>query len=743
MGRLLPAAARVLRVPLLVLPILLSLQLPRTALAIVAAAAAETQTPGRPRAPEALPSQAPDAAGAAATPAVAAPAAAVPTAAPEGSIAEARRRVYPALVNISMVKRYFERGHARRARVGGSGVIVSPDGYVLTNYHVAAHATRILCRLPSGEELEASVVTDDPLTDLSVLKLRLAGRGPGAPALPYARLGDAAGLQAGDQVLAMGNPMLLGSSMTLGIVSNPRRVFIRPTADDIREQDLEEGERTGLLTRWIQHDALILPGNSGGPLVDMRGEVVGINELGVGGVGFAIPANVAASVLAAARGGGEVERGWLGISVLPVAKTGLDHGALVDDVWPGSPAEKAGLQPGDVLMAIDGAPMDVRVFEEVPLVYQAVADLKPGRRVRLDLQRQDKRRAVEVAVERMERFLGDEEELPELGASVQQITAAMALFRRYPDASGVLVTGVRTGYPLESAKPALAEGDVLLSVADAPTSSLANLRDALQHAGSGRGGPFKVTFRRRREVLVSVVTAREEKADSSSTELPKAWLGVHTQVVTPDLARALQLGSVRGLRISEVLPSTRAAAAGLRVGDVVTAVNGVRLNSYRTGDAMDLRRLMEEQPVDQAVELTLLRDGRELTLHVLAEPEPKRANLASRAEQPEFELTVREIVAADRMEGDLAALPAGSGGVLVSEVVEGSVASLAGLETGDVVLAVGDRPVDGIESFKAAMREALAPRPRYVKLFLRRGYKTHFVFVEPEWQHPNIQGRLP
>ncbi|HEV3074925.1 MAG TPA: trypsin-like peptidase domain-containing protein, partial [Thermoanaerobaculia bacterium] len=126
-----------------------------------------------------------------------------------GSVAEARRRVYPALVNISMVKRYFEHGHARRASAAGSGVIVSPDGYVLTNYHVASHATRILCRLPSGEEFEAGVVTDDPLTDLSVLKLRLDRRSPPGP-LPFAQLGDPAALEPGDQVLAMGNPMMLG-----------------------------------------------------------------------------------------------------------------------------------------------------------------------------------------------------------------------------------------------------------------------------------------------------------------------------------------------------------------------------------------------------------------------------------------------------------------------------------------------------------------------------------------------------
>jgi serine protease Do len=644
-------------------------------------------------------------------------------------IAEIRRRVYPALVNISTVKRFFQQGHARRTSAAGSGIVVSPDGYVLTNYHVASHATRILCRLPSGEELEARVVTDDPLTDLSVLKLDLERRGPAAP-LPFAKLGDAAALEAGDQVLAMGNPMLLGSSMTLGIVSNPRRVFIRPTADDIRELDLEEGERTGLLTRWIQHDALILPGNSGGPLVDMKGEVVGINEIGGEGVGFAIPANVAASVLAAARTTGEVERGWLGLGVLPVQKTGLERGALVADVWPGSPAQKAGLQPGDVLLAIDGAAVSARFFEEVPLVYQAVADLKPGSTARLEVRRQGKIRTVQATVVRMGRFLGEEEELPELGATVQQITAAMALFRRFPDASGVLITGVRPGYPFESAKPALAPGDVLLAVADAPTPTLEALRGALRH---GRTGPFKVTLRREREVLLAVVTANQEKSESASTELPKAWLGVRTQVLTPELAQVLDLGPARGLRISEVLPYTRAHAAGLRVGDILTAVDGQRLTSSRPQDAHDLKRIMEELPVDQEVSLTLLRDGKQVTVRVLSEPEPKGADLAGKALQPEFEFAVREIMAADRMESDL--LPEEKG-VLVSEVTEGGLASLAGLELDDVVLSVDDQPVDGIESFKAAMQRALARHPRFVKLFLRRGYKTHFVFIEPEWRQP-------
>jgi serine protease Do len=658
----------------------------------------------------------------------AAPAADAGKEAGAGAVAEARRRVYPALVNISVVKRFFDQGHAKRAVAAGSGVIVSADGYVLTNYHVAAHATRLVCQLPSGEELEAKVVTDDPLTDLSVLKLRLDRRGAAAGPLPFAKLGDPAGLEAGDPVLAMGNPMLLGSSMTLGIVSNPHRVFLRATADDISQLDLEDGERTGLLTRWIQHDALILPGNSGGPLVDMRGEVVGINELGGEGVGFAIPASVAAAVLAAVREHGEVARGWLGVGILPVEKAGFERGVLIADVWAGSPAKAAGLEPGDLLLAIDGVPIDARFFEEIPLVYQTLAKLKPGATVHLEIERRGARRTLAATVARMGQFLGEEEELATVGATVAAITPAMAMVREYPDAAGVLVTGVRPGFPFESAKPPIVAGDVLLTVGDRPTPDPAALHAALRTVGGG--ATFQVTLRRKREVLVTVVSAHQEKPDNASTELPKAWLGIRTQVLTPELAQALHLGGMHGLRISEVLPYTRAQSAGLRVGDVLTAINDQHLTSSRPQDARDLRRILDDLPVNQEMTVTLARDGHELQLRVLAEPEPKGAELAARATQADLEFSVREIVATDRMEDD--PVPAGQG-VMVSEVVQGGLASLAGLEIDDVVLSIDDQPIAGVDSFTAAMTRVAAARPRFVKVFLRRGYRTHFVFIEPEW----------
>src|SRR5581483_6940619 len=502
--------------------------------------------------------------------------------APRPDIETARQKVYPALVNISVVMRYYTGGRAQRTPGGGSGVIVSKDGYVLTNFHVAGHTTRITCTLPSGETMDASVVTDDPLTDLSVLKLRLDQRAdPNAP-LPYATLGDSDTLQVGDQVLAMGNPLMLSSSMTLGIVSNTKRVFTDFTGTDLEDMSLDEGEKTGLFTRWIQHDALILPGNSGGPLVNLKGEVVGINELGGNGVGFAIPSNIAAQVLKQAISGGGIKRGWLGFTVLPVQKLGRTTGALISAVTPDSAADKAGLKAGDILLALNNEPVTARFFEEVPLVYQRVAALTPGTTATLKTLRGTEERTVSVTVAPMDRYVGDEAEFRDMGVTVQEITPPMALIRRFPNADGLLVTGVRPGYPFESAQPPLAEGDVILSLGGKPTNSLDAFRRAVEAADKEQ---TTVTFRRGDEEFVSIVKGIPEKPSEEGGELPKAWLGVKTQVLTSDIAKAMQIPDAKGFRITEVYPYTEASKAGLQPGDVITTLNGDKLDASRPQDA--------------------------------------------------------------------------------------------------------------------------------------------------------------
>ncbi|MBZ0111523.1 MAG: trypsin-like peptidase domain-containing protein, partial [Thermoanaerobaculia bacterium] len=484
-----------------------------------------------------------------------------------------RDRVYPALVNISVVHESFGEGRTRRYPGAGSGVILTPEGHVLTNYHVAGRARRVECTLTDGRVLEAEIVVDDPLTDLTVL--RLVADGDEVP-FPFADLGYDASIEVGDTVFAMGNPLALSSSMTRGIVSNRARVFTDFTGSEIPDMTLEEDQLSGLLTRWIQHDALILPGNSGGPLIDAEGRVLGINELGGRGIGFAIPASIARDVLDQALLRGEIRRGWLGLSVLPVGRLGRDTGALVSSVLPGSAAEAAGVLPGDILTAIDANPVTARFFEEVPLVYQRLAHLEVGSKVAVTIERQGKSQRLEAVVELMPKFKGDEWEVAEFGVTVQEITAPMAISRRFEDLEGLLLTGVRPGSPADGARPRLAPFDVLIAMDGEEIHSPADLRRSL--AAVPPGGRAVLEVRRDEERLATLVPAPSSSNSSWGGELPKAWVGLKTQVLNQELSTHLGLDGKTGFRVTQVLPWTEAERSDFRVGDVIVAVDGEALN---------------------------------------------------------------------------------------------------------------------------------------------------------------------
>ena len=226
----------------------------------------------------------------------------------------------------------------------GSGFLIDKEGYILTNNHVIENAGMIMVKLANEKEYEAKVVGRDPRTDLALIKINARGD------LPVVRLGDSEGLQVGDWVIAIGNPFGLGQTVTAGIVSAKGRVIGQGPYDD-----------------FIQTDAAINPGNSGGPLFNTKGEVVGINTAifsqsgGNIGIGFAVPVNMAKGLLPQLKAKGRVSRGWLGVSIGPVTDEAAQQlklkdkkGALVMDVVERSPADRAGLQQGDVIISFDG-----------------------------------------------------------------------------------------------------------------------------------------------------------------------------------------------------------------------------------------------------------------------------------------------------------------------------------------------------------------------------------------------------
>lgn len=255
----------------------------------------------------------------------------------------------------------------------GSGFVVDADGLVVTNHHVIADAQTVRVRLSDGRSFDARVVGSDPATDLALLRL------DGAKDLPVVVLGDSTTLEVGDWVVAMGNPMGLDHSATVGIVSGKGRGSLGLYRDSYID--------------FLQTDADIAPGSSGGPLFNLRGEVVGINTA-VGASlqpGFAIPIDQAERIIEQLREGGEVVRGWLGAGNQPGAR---GPGAAIGGVYEGTPAERAGLRPGDVVEALDGK--DVASFEDL---RARVGDKRPGDVVKLRVRRGESTLDVDVTLE--------------------------------------------------------------------------------------------------------------------------------------------------------------------------------------------------------------------------------------------------------------------------------------------------------------------------------------------------------
>lgn len=642
------------------------------------------------------------------------------------SVERAASLVYPSLVNISAVARDFSEGRAMRFPSAGSGVIVSEQGHVLTNYHVAGNTTRLRCTLTDGSVHEADVIAHDPLTDLSVLRLRVDPALRRDP-LPAARLAVEATVRVGDPVLALGNPFALSSSVTLGIVSNPRRVFTDFSGSELSEIELDDGESTGWFTQWIQHDALILPGNSGGPLINLEGQVIGINELGGGGIGFAIPARVAADVLRRALSEGGLARSYLGFSALPVAKLGRSEGALIASVLPESPAAIAGLRAGDFLLALGGQPVAARFFEQVPELYQRIAEMPVGSEVALGVERQGDRLELMAVTTAMERSRGDEREFRGLGITAEQLTGPSALARNLSVRSGVVVTGLRPGQAAATAKPPVQAGDLILEADGQPISDLDALSRLLEGSEAG-ARLFKL--RRRDEELLSVVRLPGKRPGRWGGELPKAWLGVQTQVLTPELARAIGGDGRTGFRVTQVYPWTEAAKAGVAVGDLILGVDDLRFDASRVQDSDDLRRAIEERAIRERIALHLLRGGAEQTLAVLLEPRPTASDETRRSRQEEFEFTVRELTFLDRVERHW---PRDASGVLVIEVTSGGWAHMAGLRLDDLIVSLDGEAIPDVAAFERRLESIVAARPPLVRVFVRRGQRTHFVFLEPEW----------
>ncbi len=357
----------------------------------------------------------------------------------------------------------------------GSGILISKDGEILTNYHVVRNADTIKVKLADQSEHEARLIGKDDRTDLALIKIRKSTGN-----LPFAKLGTSGQLDVGDWVMAIGNPFGLEHTVTAGIVSAKGRVI-----------------GAGPYDNFIQTDASINPGNSGGPLINAAGEVVGVNSAifsqsgGNVGIGFAIPIDLAKKVVEQLRKNGRVVRGWLGVRAQDVTPTiaqslGLTRSpgemAVVTEVAENSPAAEAGVKTGDIIVEFNGKP--VPKSHDFPGV---IADTPPGQRVTLKIIREKKDQTVAVKIGELPEENDPNQQLeardPELGLRVQRITPEASRRLGLTSSRGVLVIEVLPGSPADQV--GIEPADVIREVNQRPVT---NVKDFERATRQGRRG---------------------------------------------------------------------------------------------------------------------------------------------------------------------------------------------------------------------------------------------------------------
>jgi serine protease Do len=380
----------------------------------------------------------------------------------------------------------------------GSGFVIDKEGYILTNRHVIEGADEVSVTFPDGKRYDAKIVGQDARTDVALIKID-----PPGP-LTVLPMGDSEQLGVGEWVMAVGNPFgLTGNSVTVGVVSYMGR--------DIPL----EGFGRGTSVQMIQTDAAINPGNSGGPLIDTRGEVVGINTMIItgggqanAGVGFSVPINVAKEILPQLREKGRVTRGWMGVNIQAVtedlaATYGLaeGRGAYVSAVTQGSPAEKAGLQPEDVVLSVDG-----RTIENNGDLSRYIASKTPGTTVKLEVLRGKNRQNVSVTLgtfpDQPEEASAGNADANKLGMTLRDLTPQMAERLDMPRGSrGVVVVDVEAGEAADDAQ--LARGDVIVSVNGQAVDGVSDFERQIEAARPD--GRARLRYRREGNYFVAVL----------------------------------------------------------------------------------------------------------------------------------------------------------------------------------------------------------------------------------------------
>jgi serine protease Do len=367
----------------------------------------------------------------------------------------------------------FEGGKRGSVEVGGSGVIISATGEVLTNHHVIENATEVRCLLFDGRAMDAKVIGSDKDTDLALVQLQLPD---GTPPLAVAAVGESGKMTEGDYVMAMGAPWGLTRSISFGVIACARR-FLPGSSE---------------YSHWLQTDASICPGNSGGPLVNTAGEVVGINTQGStsgGDMGFAVPSDVIRQLLPSLRKDGKMTWSWTGLQLQPLKDFNRNiyfdaaEGVMIGGTDPDSPARLAGFQPRDRLVKVNGQPVTVTTEEDLPAARRMLGLLPMDVAAKFEIVRGGTTMALELKPREKGRVEGESLDCPRWDFTVRAINQFANPDLYFHREKGVFVYGVK--YPGNAAEVGLHPKDIIVSVDGKPVASLDDLRVIHKEAVAG------------------------------------------------------------------------------------------------------------------------------------------------------------------------------------------------------------------------------------------------------------------
>ena len=637
-------------------------------------------------------------------------------------------RVKPALVRIRVVSTEFRDGREVKVQEVGSGAIISKDGYIITNHHVAGHAARMFCTLWNREEIEAELIGTDPLTDIAILKLI-----PEKPrSFTPAYFGDSARMRVGDSVLAMGSPMALSQSVTLGILSNTEMVMPRFFGGS--GQFRLDGEDVGALVRWFAHDASIYGGNSGGPLVNLHGEIIGINEISFGLSG-AIPGNLAKSIATELITGHHIVRSWLGIDAQPLFKSDHgDHGILISSVVEGSPAQEAGFKPGDVLLRLGKNAPDARFDEQMPDFMGLVSTLPIGKEIAAVVKREGSETVLRITPRERGQIFLKQHEVKQWGLVGRDYTFLLAKEMKRASLDGVMVTSVRPGGPAGECKPSLEPGDTIVEVNQMPVTNVQGLIEISRKITAGQSQPVPViaVFERKAERYLAVVKIGIEDLKDPGLEVTKAWLPVEEHAISREIAKQLGQPGLKGFYLTRVYPLSTADKAGLKAGDFIVAVDGEKLTASGPEYEDELSTLIRQYDVGKTVELTVLRGQKEMKFSVELVRSPRLEREMKKYRSRDFEFTSRDICFFDTADEQW---NPEQHGALVEDVQPGSWAELASLFPGDLILEVDGVTITNVDTLHKKLDQIAAARKSVVTMKVLRGIHTSYLELEPNWKN--------